>query len=165
MTRLLNDEQVQGAFGFSWRSIVDNVGVINLSPGSPMNQKSSVCMRLCSTDGCNEGLKHPSGVLCQQEGVETKLNRRKRDLFLTYKSIGNSAQQLLERYFKDKWDFSMASIYPSRSGFSEEAKVDIRMGMRGASLRDSMLVDFLAHELNEEKHLDRIVITGKKNVF
>ena len=59
----------------------------------------------------------------------------------------------------------MASIYPSRSGFSEEAKVDIRMGMRGASLRDSMLVDFLAHELNEEKHLDRIVITGKKNVF
>jgi len=153
ISSLLNAPSVQRDFGFEWDQTGDSTGVIRFNkqandetPSRAALTSQSMCLQLCGDgDKCNEQLAVP-----QCKGNK----RQKRDLFLTYDSLGEWSESLLINQMKKQYpEYSENNL--RSNGKLRKQTVD-KTGVP-AEFRLSKL----AWSLNNEADLDRVHIKAR----
>jgi len=152
MSSLLNAPSVQRDFGFEWDQVGESTtGVIrfNKQAVAPLRAaltSQSMCLTLCDDgDKCNGQLAVP-----QCNGNK----RQKRDLFLTYDSLGEWEESLLLQKMKQD--------YPEYS--EEHLRRDSYLRMKVVEnlvVPAEFRLSKLAHDLNNEADLDRVHIKAR----
>ena len=147
---LVKQMPIQKAFNFEWDQHDHEAATIKLNKPGQAELRSfltskSMCVNLCKGNMCNQKLAAPQ---CDKE----KKLRKKRDLFLTYKSFGEFVPSMLEKRIKQ--------YYSSFDDLPENEQAAARLTVRNQlSTTDEFLLSKLAHEANDQKNLDRVQIT------
>ena len=155
MSSLLNAPSVQRDFGFEWDQVGESTGVIRFNKqatGAPMRAaltSQSMCLALCDDDDkCNAQLALPE---CSGN------KRQKRDLFLTYSSLGEWEESLMTKQMAEMWPEFSEEYLQLNPAINAEVRMMTREKL---DVPTEFMLSKLAHTLNNEQDLDRVHIKG-----